>query len=89
VVVKSVAKAKRLEVQVEQGDFLVIVVHGSMGWMLSVEHGGRTIFSATVDTKEAVLRRLDDFIAGLIELSRRVEVTVKKMEDMAESFAKE
>jgi hypothetical protein len=36
-----------------------------------------------------VLRALDDFIAKLIEVSRLVESAAKKMEDMAESFAKE
>jgi len=84
-----VSSVKRSEVQVGQGDFLVIIVHGSMGWMLSVEREGRTIFSATGDTKEAVLKRLDDFIAGFIELSRYVELAMKKMEEIEESVKKE
>jgi hypothetical protein len=47
------------------------------------------LFSVTGDTKEAVLRSFDDFIAELIELSRCTETVTKRMEDVEENFARE
>ena len=87
--VKSVARVKRVGVEVEHGGFSLHVGHSSVGWELGVWHQGELLFSATGDTKEAVLRKLDDFIAELIELSRRAEALAKKMEDAEELFAKE
>jgi hypothetical protein len=88
-VVKSVTKVKHVSVEVERGSFSLNIGHSSMGWELGVWHAGELLFSATGDTKEAVLRRLDDFIAELIEVSRLVESAVKRMEEIEESFAKE
>jgi len=84
-----VSSVKRSEVQAEKGGFLVVVAHSAAGWLLSIEQEGKTIFSATGDTKEAVLKRLDDFIAELIELSRYVELAMRKMEEIEESVKKE
>ena len=80
---------KRHEAQVEKGEFLVVIAHSDAGWVLSIEKEGRTLFSATGDTKEVVLKRLDDFIAELIELSRYVELAMRKMEEIEESVKKE
>lgn len=87
--VKSVSSVKKHEAQVEKGEFLVVVAHSDAGWVLGIEKEGRTLFSATGDTREAVLKRLDDFIAELIELSRYVELAMKKMEEIEESMKKE
>ena len=87
--VKSVAYVEKLEVEVKKGDFGVTLFCGATGWLLSVAYEGRTFFSATGDRKEAVLKRLDDFIAELIELSRCIESVAKRVEDVRETFARE
>jgi bifunctional DNA-binding transcriptional regulator/antitoxin component of YhaV-PrlF toxin-antitoxin module len=87
--VKSMTTVKRHEVNIEKGDFLVIIVHSGVGWMLSIEYKETTLFSVTEDTREAALRRLDDFIAGFIELSRCIELAMKKMEEIEEGVEKE
>jgi hypothetical protein len=88
-VVKSVAYVEKLEVEVKKGDFGVTIFCSDTGWLLSIAYEGRTFFSATGDRKEAVLKRLDDFIAELIEVSRHVESVAKRVEDIRENLAKE
>jgi len=84
-----VTRMKRVGVTVEQDGFGAFVHYTASGWELDVWHGSKILFSAAGETRESVLRALDDFIAGLIEVSRLVESVAKKVEDMAESFAKE
>jgi len=84
-----VTRVKRVGVEVERGDFDLHAERSSMGWELGIWHEGRLLFSATGDTKEAVLRKLDDFIAELIELSRSAEAVMKRMEDVEGFFTKE
>ena len=83
------ARVKRVAVEVERGDFSLHTERSSMGWELGVWFEGRLLLSVTGDTKEAVLRKLDDFIAELIELSRSAETVTKRMEDVEELFTKE
>ena len=87
--VKGVGCVKKLEVEVEKGDFGATLICAATGWLLSVAYEGETIFNAAGDTREAVLKRFDDFIAELIELSRHIESVAKKMEDVVENFARE
>jgi len=84
-----VARVKHVGVEVERGSFSLRVGHSAVGWELGIWYGGELLFSATGDTKEAVLKRLDDFIAELIEVSRLVESMTKKVEDVEEFFARE
>ena len=83
------AYVEKLEVEVKKGDFGVTLFCSATGWLLSVAYEGRTFFSATGDRKEAVLKRLDDFIAELIELSRHIEAVARRMEEAKETFAGE
>ena len=87
--VKGVGCVKKLEVEVEKGDFGATLICAATGWLLSVAYEGETIFSATGDRKEVVLKRLDDFIAELIELSRCIESVAKRVEDVRETLARE
>jgi hypothetical protein len=86
-VVKSVSQLKRVGVEVVWGSFTVYVAKAAGEWELNIYLDGKPLFSATGETREAVLRALDDFIAELVELSRMVESAAKRVEDMAESLA--
>jgi hypothetical protein len=88
-VVKSVTRVKRVSISIERDGFGAFVQRAEARWELDVWRGDKVLFSIAGETKESVLRALDDFIAGLIELSRCAEAVAKRIEDMAEEFERE